>query len=554
MKRIVKMCSLVAFCTSLVFCSDTTFSQEHPGKPTGPLEVSDGPFSASMESLANYQVPEWFRDAKFGIWAHWGPQCQPAAGDWYARNMYIEGSTQYKIHLEKYGHPSQFGFKDVINEWKADKFDAQALIDLYKWVGARYFYALAVHHDNFDLWDSSYQPWNAVNMGPKRDLVGEWAQAAKNAGLPFGLSFHARSAWTWYEPAQLADTSGVMKGIPYDGKLTREDGKGKWWEGYDPQDLYEQNHRPSPYCRDREVQRAHPGDRESERYCMKLYNRIRETILKYDPEMLYFDEPRLPMRGISPVYGMSIASNLYNESVARNGANQAIMNCKTLTDEERDCLIEDLEVATKDDITPYVWQCDACIGRWHYCENQDYVSAGRVVRALADVVSKNGNLLLSVPIRGDGTLDEQEMKILKDLGNWMNQNGEAIYCTRPWVKYGEGPSTEMETKRNKRGEKELWALNLLTSQDIRFTRKGDTLYAIVMAWPKEGRKVLIKSLAKGEKGFKGKVTKVTQLGVNGGTEELQFTHGDDGLEFTLSSKKPSYVMALTFRIEGLQLD
>lgn len=517
---------------------------------------SDGKFSADWTSLEQYVVPEWYRDAKFGIWAHWGPQCEAEAGDWYARNMYIPNHRQYKIHCEKYGHPSQFGFKDVINEWKAERFDAQYLVDLYKESGAQYFVAMANHHDNFDLWDSQYQPWNSVNMGPKKDIIGLWAAAAKKAGLPFGVSIHASSAWSWYEPAQLCDSVGPWKGIPFDGNLTREDGKGEWWEGYDPQDLYAQyRHRISDYVYDRAKANAAPGDLPSEAYLQKYYDRVMDLVQRYEPELLYFDDSHLPLIANDPKYGLSIAANAYNLSMARNGGvNKAVINAKNLTTLECRCLVDDLEGGTTADLRDRTWQCDACIGRWHYCENQDYVSAGRVVRALADVVSKNGNLLLSVPIRGDGTLDEQEMKILKDLGNWMNQNGEAIYCTRPWVKYGEGPSTEMETKRNKRGEKELWALNLLTSQDIRFTRKGDTLYAIVMAWPKEGRKVLIKSLAKGEKGFKGKVTKVTQLGVNGGTEELQFTHGDDGLEFTLSSKKPSYVMALAFRIEGLQLD
>src|SRR5690606_558556 len=193
-------------------------------------------------SLENYGVPEWFRDAKFGIWAHWGPQCEPEYGDWYARGMYEEGSDQYNYHVETYGHPSEFGFKDVIERWKADKWDPESLMDLYARTGAQYFMALANHHDNLDLYNSSHHKWNSTNVGPKKDIVGEWEQAAKKRGLRFGVSVHAAHAWTWYETAQRADKNGPLKGVPYDGKLKESDGNGKWWEGLDPQGLYAQNH------------------------------------------------------------------------------------------------------------------------------------------------------------------------------------------------------------------------------------------------------------------------------------------------------------------------
>lgn len=187
-------------------------------------------------------MPDWFRDAKFGIWAHWGPQCQPECGDWYARGMYQEGSDQYKYHVEKYGHPSKFGFKDVINEWKAENWNPEELVGLYKKAGAQYFVALANHHDNFDLYDSKYQKWNATRIGPKKDLIGGWARAAKNNKLSFGVSVHAAPAWLWYETAQRADKAGPYAGVPYDGKMGVNQGNGKWWDGYDPQELYAQNH------------------------------------------------------------------------------------------------------------------------------------------------------------------------------------------------------------------------------------------------------------------------------------------------------------------------
>ena len=190
----------------------------------------------------NYDCPDWFRDAKFGIWAHWGPQCVEESGDWNARSIYIEGSKQYKEHISNYGHPSEYGFKDVLPDFKAENWDPDSLLRFYKSVGAKYFMVLGNHHDNFDLWDSRYQPWNSKNIGPHRDILGEWAEAARKVGLPFGVSLHADHAWTWYEPSRRYDRGGKNMGVRYDGWLTKEDGKGKWWEGLDPQDLYAQNH------------------------------------------------------------------------------------------------------------------------------------------------------------------------------------------------------------------------------------------------------------------------------------------------------------------------
>ena len=189
-------------------------------------KMATGKYQPTWQSLRQHRVPEWFRNAKFGIWAHWGPQCVEGTGDWMARSMYMEGSREYKHHVEHYGHPSEFGFKDLLPLFKAENWDPDKLVEKYKKVGAQYFFVLGNHHDNFDLWDSKYQPWNAKNMGPQRDVVGEWAQAARKHGLPFGISFHADHAWTWYEPAQRYDQRGPKAGVYYDGKMTKADGKG----------------------------------------------------------------------------------------------------------------------------------------------------------------------------------------------------------------------------------------------------------------------------------------------------------------------------------------
>ena len=205
-----------------------------------PEETRSPSFEPTWESLAAYRVPDWFRDAKFGIWAHWGPQCEPERGDWYARGMYLEGHEKYGEHRAQYGHPSELGFKEVIRAWKAENWNPEALMVLYKRAGAEYFVALANHHDNMDLWDSSHQPWNSTVVGPRRNIVKEWASAARGQGLRFGVSVHASHAWSWYEPSQGADKEGDYAGVPYDGTLTKADGGGTWWEGLDPQDLYAQ--------------------------------------------------------------------------------------------------------------------------------------------------------------------------------------------------------------------------------------------------------------------------------------------------------------------------
>ena len=198
-------------------------------------KIADGPFVPTWESLMQYECPDWFRDAKFGIWAHWSAQCVPEQGDWYARRMYQEGDSAYKYHLEHYGHPSKVGFKDICNQWKAENWDPAKLVALYKRAGAKYFVALGNHHCNFDCWNSKYQPWNSVNIGPKKDIVGLWADGGpRRTGLRFGVTIHAARAWDWFDVGPRRDTTGPLAGVPYDGVLTKADGKGQWWEGFDP--------------------------------------------------------------------------------------------------------------------------------------------------------------------------------------------------------------------------------------------------------------------------------------------------------------------------------
>ncbi len=477
--------------------------------------MAKGTFEPEWESLRKYKTPEWFRNAKFGIWAHWGPQCVEGSGDWMARGMYQEGSHAYKHHVANYGHPSEVGFKDILPLFKAEKWNPDSLVAIYKSIGAQYFFVLGNHHDNFDLWDSKYQPWNSVNIGPKRDILAEWAAAARKHGLPFGVSLHADHAWTWYEPSRRYDRNGDKMGIPYDGVLTTADGKGKWWEGMDPQQLYVQNHPLSEGSwADGMVGKqwgwGNGAALPSEEFCTNFYNRTLDVINRYNPDLLYFDTTGVPFYPVSDA-GLKIAAHFYNHNMQTHGGkNEAVMFGKILTDLQKEALVWDVERGAPNEIIPLPWQSCSCIGGWHY--NTDiynkghYKSAQTVIRLLADIVSKNGNLLLNIPLRADGTFDDKEAVIIDGIGKWMNRNKEAIFDTRPWKRFGEGPITERAIPLNDQGFNE-GAYSDMTAEEIRFTSKDKTLYAIVLAWP-EDNNVNIRSLSSGNT----KVKRVELLG------------------------------------------
>ncbi len=509
--------------------------------------ILKGPFQPNWDSLQQYQTPDWYRNAKFGIWAHWGPQCQPEFGDWYAREMYMEGSSKYKYHVQKYGHPSQFGFKDVINEWKAENWNPGELVSLYKAAGAKYFMALANHHDNFDLYNSKYHKWNATKIGPKKDLVGGWEKAARENGLYFGVSVHAAHAWSWYETAQRADKNGPLAGVPYDGKLTKQDGKGKWWEGLDPQELYAQNHPMSENSWDNagihnQWNWGNGVNVPSKAYCDKFLKRTIDLIDSYNPDLIYFDDTALPLWPVNDA-GLKIAAHFYNKSIKEKGALQAVLFGKILDEQQRKCMVWDIERGQSNAIEPLPWQTDTCIGGWHYQQSiyadHKYKSAKTVIHTLVDIVSKNGNLCLSVPVKGDGTIDSDERKIVAGIGKWMAVNSDCIYDTRPWKLFGEGPALEKVAALNAQGFNEGKG-KPFTHEDIRFTTKGNTLYAIAMGWP-ESKQVLIKSIANNPQS-------VELLGYG----KVDFTAGAEGLQINLPSQPPCE-NAFVFKIEGLNI-
>jgi alpha-L-fucosidase len=506
-------------------------------------------FQPNWESLAQYTVPDWFRDAKFGIWAHWSAQCVPEQGDWYGRLMYLQGEPDYAYHVKTYGHPSRFGFMEIDNLWKAESWEPEQLMALYRKAGAKYFMALANHHDNFDTYDSKHHAWNSVNIGPKKDIVGTWAKVARDAGLRFGVSNHSAHAWHWFQTAYGYDGEGPLAGVRYDAAvLTRADGKGKWWEGLDPQDLYTgPNFKlPDGLHGTAQVNRWHEEhDRvwtedpppHNPEFVRKWSLRCQDLIEKYRPDMVYFDDSRLPLGQA----GLDVAAWYYNASQSWNGGKlDVVVTGKELTAQQRTALVEDMERGFSDALRPLPWQTDTCLGNWHYdrslFERHGYASAGSVITRLCDVVAKNGNLMLSVPMRGNGTIDSDEVAILGDLAAWMKINGEAVFGTRPWKTYGEGPT---QVKAGMFGEKDA---KPFTPQDIRFTTRRDVLYALALGWPKAAT-LTIKSLAAD---VAGQVQRVELLGID---QALPYRRDGAGLTITLPQHRfGDHVYA--FKISG----
>ncbi len=501
-----------------------------------------GQYEPTWQSLMTHETPEWFRNAKFGIWAHWGPQCVEGSGDWMARQMYMEGTPKYKYHVEHYGHPSEVGFKDILPLFKAERWEPEKLVERYKRCGAQYFFVLGNHHDNFDLWDSQYQPWNSKNIGPKRDILAEWAKAAKKAGLPLGISFHADHAWTWYEPSQRYDLEGEKAGIYYDGNLTKEDGKGKWWDGLDPQQLYQQHHPMSKGSWDNNAIHSqwdwsHGACPPSQAFVTNFYNRTLDAINRYEPDLIYFDVTVLPFYPLSNC-GLKIATHLYNKNP------RGVVFGKILSDEQRKALTWDVERGAPNEIIAEPWQTCNCIGDWHYNTSRyerGYKSAQNMVKQLVDIVSKNGNLLLNIPLRADGTYDEKAARFLDELEAWMTQNGESIFGTRPWVQFGEGPVAEKSIKMNAQGFND-GQYNGMDSRDIRFNQTKKFLYVTAMGWPRDGQ-LTIKSLAKGNPDFRKAIKKVYLLGYG----VLKATQTTEGLVVQLP--KPCNNIAPVLRID-----
>ena len=457
------------------------------------LDVAKGPYSADWNQISLlYSAPQWWRDAKFGAWSHWDPQSMPEQGDWYARGMYEENSAQYRYQVQHFGPPSEYGYKDIAHNWVIDRWDPEALMKLYVEMGAKYFMAMGVHHDNFDCWDSTYQPWNSVKVGPKVDIVGTWEKIARAHGLRFGIGFHDTPGRTWgqFMPVRYTnDKRGEKQGVPYDALQTILDGKGKWWEGLDPVDLYGPKH-------DNKDPLHSP-------FANQFMWRVDDAITKYHPDVIYFDEHAGDSQvdlGVHMGLGFlatPLVANYYNKSLQWNhgtmevvvnlkgvgGRYNSFQNNKQLVPVVEHALVKSSEVIIESQIQAYPFQTETSIADWHYKTGQKYTDARSLVRSLMQNVSRNGAMLLNLTQHGRGDLDPKVVAIAKDIGAWLKINGEAVYASRPFESFGDN--------------------------SVCFTRNNGNLYATLMDWG--GGPILLKALST-KSATLGNVTAVEMLG------------------------------------------
>ncbi len=473
------------------------------------------PYEATWESLKAYTVPEWYQDAKFGIFIHWGLYSVPAfANEWYSRNMYLQGTPEYEHHIQTWGPHNKFGYKDFIPMFKAEKFDPARWADLFKKAGARYVMPVAEHHDGFAMYDCSFSHWAAAKMGPKRDIIGELAAAVRQAGLVFSLSSHRAEHW-WF----------MNGGMEFDSDVRDP----RYYDFYGPA-------KPGPSIGDMEKWSSKDWrPRPDGKYLEDWLARTCELVDKYQPQVVWFDwwieqavfEPYLQRfaayyynRGLE--WGKGVAINHKYESFPEGIA------------------VFDVERGQLKGIRPSFWQTDTAMSKnsWGYVKDQDYKTPASLIHDLVDIVSKNGALLLNIGPRPDGTIPEPEEAILLEIGRWLAVNGEAIYATRPWKVYGEGPTEVFEgafqdTKRTE-----------FTARDVRFTTKGDVLYAIVLGWPESGE-VVLQSLGTGQAHYPAAIKQIGLLGSKGA---VQWSRDAAGLKVKLPAEKPG-AAAFTLRIE-----
>lgn len=436
----LSICALITFGLIGTTACSSTGTQKNKTQ-------TEGPFEPTLESLSHYETPEWFRDAKFGIYVHWNAYSASKSNSngWYARNMYIQGHPAYEDHLKNWGHPSEVGYKDVVKAWEAPKFDAEEWVRLFKGAGAKYIVTVAIHHDNFDMWDSKYQPrWNSLNYGPKVDVCAEMRRETLEAGLRWGVTTHLGRTYSWFQTNKMSDETGPLKGVPYDGN--------------DPE--YEDLYLPQPdfsKLGDAGDMKRHPLE-SPEWWKEHWKKRIIDLIENYHPDHLYFDGG-MPFMDDNGQAGLDVIAHYYNHNASlHDGENQGVMVVKAIN---RHGIYHPgvsnvvMERKSSPHLETIPKQTENSLGPWfNRPTNQNYRATEILLHEMIDAVSKNNNYMLNIPAAGDGSIDPNSQAILEDFGNWFEVNGEAIYETRPWLAFGEG--------------------------NIRFTTKGATMYATVL--------------------------------------------------------------------------
>ena len=463
--------------------------------------IAHGPFQAAWSSLHEHHDPEWFRDAKFGIYTHWGPVTvgssnSPGDAEWYGNQMYLPEHPAFKYHQKTFGDQHQVGFKDIIPKFTGEKFDAEHWADIFSRAGAKFAGPVASHHDNFALWNSALTRWNSVNMGPHRDIVAELAKAYRGHGMRYVTTFHHGYAWRYYEPS-----------FAYDGADAQNS------------DLYTEPHAK--------------GAPPSKHYLDKWLAEVYEVLEKYQPDLIYFDFEFKEV--ITPEYEQRLFATAYDWA-ARNHREIGVTQKDRGIHEHTG--IMDFERGREDRITPYPWLDDTALGSWFYVAAEGFKTATHVVGIFADIVAKNGCMMLDIGPKVDGTLPPEEVAVLLGVGEWLKLNGEAIYGTRPWTVYGEGPTHNVAGASFSEEKDKPY-----TAQDIRFTTKGKTLYAIMLGWP--GKETLVASLPEGKALWFGRIQRIEMIGVS---EPLRWTQDRQGLRVQMPSQRPgdhAYVLKIT---------
>lgn len=462
--------------------------------------LAGGPFHADWASLHEHHDPEWFRDAKFGIYTHWGPVTvgssnSPGDAEWYGNQMYKPDHPAFQYHREHFGDQHKFGFKDIIPLFTGEKFDPDEWADIFVRAGAKFAGPVAAHHDNFAMWNSVITRWNSVAMGPHRDVVGELEKAYRARGLRFVTTFHHGFAWRYYEPAFAYDAANPENS-----------------------DLYTEPHPP--------------GAPPSKHYLDKWLAEVYEVLRKYQPDLIYFDFEFKQV--IPPEYERKLFATAYDWA-ARNHRQICVTQKDRGIHEHTGIL--DFERGREDRITPYPWLDDTALGSWFYVSSAGFKSATQVIGILADIVAKNGCMMLDIGPKADGTLPQQGVDVLLGIGNWLTVNGEAIYGTRPWMVYGEGPTKNAGGAFSEEKDKPY------TAQDIRFTTKGKALYAILLGWP--GKETIIASLPVGKTLWFGPIQQIRMLGWD---RPLKWAQDSKGLRVEMPPTRVgnhAYVLKIT---------
>lgn len=524
------------------------------------IPITKGPFEANWESIEkNYPGdPQWLRDAKVGFWVHFGPQSAGESGDWYARNLYKPTHHAYKNHMERYGHPSKVGYKDVLKDWNPKELDPEKLTELYHKAGARFLMIQGVHHDNYDLWNSRYQPWNSVNIGPNRDLLREWVEACRKYGMNYGVTFHHEYTWWWWQTAFGQDHDGEYAGIPYDGHLTLEDGKGTWWEGYDPRMLYGIDLREYESVEEKSFTGWSPPNagifsnhlEYAHWFATQWALRIIDVVANYDPDFIYTDGTvQGPFTGNGTGTGykcnamQTVLADYYNRTLKNRGEVNTFSIIKFRSPTNGVVTTEEFEFP--DHIkTSQPWIREAPIGDWFYSPGFVY-DAAMVVRFIIEAISRDGNAAINIGLRPDGSIEDACVDMLDVLGKWMSINGEAVYGSKAWITLGEGEMIDGKLKKLPGGALGKQHADFqFNAQDIRFTvGKDNSLYAFCMAAPSSKQVLKIYSLGKTSMHMPS-IKEVSLLGCN---DTVEWKQTDEALVIVCPTEIPSQI-SIVFRI------